>query len=58
MIDDVTKECHNEDCVAARPELGLWVVADETGGHAAGATAIIVEITRTIAPLVAQGVLG
>lgn len=37
---------HNEDSYVARPELGLWVVSDGMGGHAAGevASAIAVEV--------------
>jgi protein phosphatase len=29
----------NQDCFAAFPELGLWVLCDGMGGHAAGAAA-------------------
>lgn len=43
---------HNEDCVAALPEQGLWVVADGMGGHAAGATAsaLIIEELSALGP--------
>ena len=30
---------HNEDCYAAAPELGLWLVADGVGGHSHGEVA-------------------
>ena len=33
------KRDHNEDCVATEPRLGLWLVADGVGGHAAGEVA-------------------
>ena len=33
---------HNEDCLRAEPELGLWVVADGMGGHKGGETASMI----------------
>lgn len=41
---------HNEDSVLARPEIGLWVVADGMGGHAKGdvASQMIVESMKKI----------
>ncbi len=41
---------HNEDSVLARPEIGLWVVADGMGGHAKGdvASQMIVESMKNI----------
>jgi serine/threonine protein phosphatase PrpC len=41
---------HNEDSMLARPEIGLWVVADGMGGHAKGdmASQMIVESLKEI----------
>ena len=41
---------HNEDSMLARPEIGLWVVADGMGGHAKGdvASQMIVESMKKI----------
>ncbi len=42
----------NEDNFIARPEIGLWCVADGMGGHDAGglASAVVVELLRELAP--------
>lgn len=41
------KREHNEDSILARPDLGLWVVADGMGGHSAGEVASAI-VVRTI----------
>jgi len=43
---------HNQDQVVARPDLGLWAVADGAGGHGAGevASAAIAEALEAIPP--------
>ena len=37
--DAGSRRDHNEDCFATEPRLGLWLVADGVGGHAAGEVA-------------------
>ncbi|NND66119.1 MAG: serine/threonine-protein phosphatase [Halioglobus sp.] len=48
------KRDHNEDCIAAEPGLGLWLVADGVGGHAAGEVASDL-VRRTIIERVTAG---
>ncbi len=45
-----TRRGHNEDAYVARPDLGLWAVADGAGGHEAGevASEMIVTTLETI----------
>lgn len=49
---------HNEDAWLARPESGLWAVADGLGGHARGevaSAAIVAALARLPAPVDAPG---
>ncbi len=45
---------HNEDAVLARPEVGLWLVADGMGGHAAGDVASRM-VTEALADVTVDG---
>lgn len=49
-----SKRDHNEDCFAAEPRTGLWLVADGVGGHAAGEVASDL-VRTTIVDRVAAG---
>ena len=46
------KRKHNEDTYVARPDLGVWAVADGAGGHQAGevASGMIAEALESIPP--------
>lgn len=48
------KRDHNEDAYLARPELGLWLVADGVGGHSHGEVASAL-VRRTIAAGIEAG---
>lgn len=43
---------HNEDNLVARPEVGLWAVADGMGGHDAGdlASATVIDALQSVEP--------
>jgi len=47
---------HNEDIYLSRPELGLWIVADGMGGHAAGEIASAMAV-QLISEQVSKGVV-
>lgn len=48
------KRDHNEDCYAADPKLGLWLVADGVGGHSFGEVASGI-VKTTVAKAYAEG---
>ncbi len=48
------KRDHNEDSFLARPELGLWLVADGVGGHSHGEVASAI-VRKTIAAGIEAG---
>ncbi len=48
------KRSHNEDCYAAEPELGIYLVADGVGGHAHGEVASAI-VKDTIISTLRQG---
>ncbi len=52
------RRSHNEDCYCARPELGLFVVADGMGGHAAGEVAAQLAVEAISGVVEATAALG
>jgi serine/threonine protein phosphatase PrpC len=52
MTHPGVKRTHNEDAYVARPDLGVWAVADGAGGHQAGevASGMIAEALEAIPP--------
>ncbi len=56
--DPGLRRSQNEDCHVARPELGLFVVADGVGGHAGGRVASRIAVDAIAAAVEATASLG